>query len=258
MTLLYEEYSPWKGVHFLDRLNIVKSGGVCSPVSLQLGLTNKCSNKCYYCYVKEQNNLGETLKTDAVVNLLEEAKMMGVKSVEITGGGEPTLHPDFWDIVDKIRDLDLELGLVTNGLHLKSDKIHKLDFVSWVRISIDSYNPTIYKEIRGANLLNLEPIMKLCKETNVIVGASCVITPKNYQEIYEFAKMSKDLGFSHVWFKPVEMSDNPTILNQYLDVCEENIKKASMLADSNFKVFSPNLKAEVQGIMKPFLKCICQ
>ncbi|WP_372997657.1 radical SAM protein [Lutispora sp.] len=256
ISLLYEEYSIWKGVHFIDRLNKIKAEGICDPVSLQISLTNLCNNNCFYCYVSEQNKLKESLDTDVVLRLLNEAKKMNVKSVEITGGGEPTLHRDFDIIVRKINELELELGLVTNGFHIVPED---LNFATWVRISIDSFNSETYKRIRKADMPDLKPIEVLCRNSKVAVGASCVITPYNYTSLYEFAKTAKEIGFKNVWFKPVKINGSSKIIDGYKEVCLKQFEDTMNLVDDNFKVFYPSFNGN-RGANnnKCFRRCIQQ
>jgi hypothetical protein len=46
---------------------------------------------------------------------------MGVKAVQITGGGEPTAHPRHADIFRAVLDRGLDLALVTNGVLLRDE-----------------------------------------------------------------------------------------------------------------------------------------
>src|SRR3989339_112316 len=254
MPSLYEEYSPWKGAHFMDRLAAIKKGGKCAPVSLQISLTNRCCAKCYYCYVENSNKFKVDIDTEKLFKVLEEAKEMGVKAIEITGGGEPLVHPDVWKIISKINELGLDLGLITNGIMLDPEKLGK---ATWVRISLDSFNPATYKKIKGVNMPDMKLIGKMCKNKNVTVGASCVITPYNYKELYSFAKKAKEMGFSNVCFKPVEV-ENRKVLNRFEKIVKEQMDKAIKLTDNNFKVFSLELRRNDNTEAKPFPLCIQQ
>ena len=47
--------------------------------------------------------------------IVEDCKKMNIKSIEFTGGGEPTVHPDHVEIFNKVHELGIDAGLITNG-----------------------------------------------------------------------------------------------------------------------------------------------
>jgi len=58
----------------------------------------------------------------------------GCKSVTITGGGEPLLHPDINKLIKALnRELDIRVGFVTNGTKFR--KFTAYEDVVWCRIS---------------------------------------------------------------------------------------------------------------------------
>jgi len=256
MTALFDEYSPWKASHFPERIDLLKKGELIPPVHLQIALTNACNHSCCYCYVSEQNKCDEKLDTQVLLELLKDAKDIGVKAITLAGGGEPTVHKDFYVITRKIRELGLELGVFTNGARLDVDE---LSFATWIRISLDSFDTETYQSIRKSKMPDFEPIYRLCNETNVVVGASLVITQYNYNQIYDFALKSKEIGFDYVWLNPVQLPEHPDILAPYWGEVEEQLVKVKELSSPKFKVFCPKSRVGAQGILhKPFEKCILQ
>jgi len=70
------------------------------PISVELSLTNECNQKCIWCSDYElRNRLPGTLKKEVIFNLVDDLKIGGTKGITIEGGGEPTLHPDFIEII---------------------------------------------------------------------------------------------------------------------------------------------------------------
>ena len=65
-------------------------------------------------------------------------KKIGVTGIEFTGGGEPTLHPDFQEIVQYAHSLGFKLGICTNGVILGKKKFNKeiVKLFSWVRLGM--------------------------------------------------------------------------------------------------------------------------
>jgi pyruvate-formate lyase-activating enzyme len=66
--------------------------------------------------------------------MCDEWKEIGVKGIVITGGGEPTLHPYFNDIVRYTISQGIKVGVITNGTRLKESLLE----CEWVRVSLNA------------------------------------------------------------------------------------------------------------------------
>jgi molybdenum cofactor biosynthesis enzyme MoaA len=71
---------------------------------------------------------------DQVSNILERFRALGTMAVTISGGGDPLCHPNINEIIRKCKELNLEVGLVTNAI-LLSRLDTDLD-IKWCRISL--------------------------------------------------------------------------------------------------------------------------
>lgn len=246
------EYSPHKIVHHIERLNSIKRYGRCIPITIHLAPTTSCNCNCYYCYVKEYNKQNFQLDKNILFSFLEDAADKGVKAVEITGGGEPTVYKYFDETVLKCHKLGLDVGLVTNGFHLNPTV---LKYSTWIRISIDTFDEQHYYEIRHTKLPDLSSVKELSKRYGVVMGASCVITEKNHNDILSFVYTAKKLGFNNVWLKGVEDSQELFALRKEV---EAEVKKAETFADNDFQVFIGDLFRDTTFQTKDFERCMFQ
>ena len=250
--MVNSEYSPFKIVHYIDRLKAIKVSGTCIPISIHLAPTTFCNCSCYYCYVKECNKKRHSLDKAVLFSFLKDAANAGVKAVEITGGGEPTIYPYFDELLYYCHQLGLDIGIISNGYHLNIDYIK---YAKWLRISIDSFDDKIYHQIKGGRLPDLSCIKKLSDEYGVVTGASCVINKYNYDRLYEFASCAKRLGFRNVWFKGIEGSDELAEFSDEIQIALDDIK---LLSNDHFKVFIGELFRKVESRSKPFERCCFQ
>lgn len=104
------------------------------PLHVTLFPTNRCNLKCAFCSCSERNLKTEISFDDFKLiagNLIQQ----GMKAVTIAGGGEPTLHPQFPEIVLYLKARGVEVGLVTNGYFLNKIPVAVLKEISWCRIS---------------------------------------------------------------------------------------------------------------------------
>ncbi len=100
---------------------------------LQLSITNKCTLQCCYCSCNDvDKNLELELKRIRII--LEQASEVGCRAITITGGGEPLLHPEINEVIRICHQLNISVGLVTNGTVLERLE----EKIEWCRISFDS------------------------------------------------------------------------------------------------------------------------
>ena len=109
------------------------------PIHIQLIPTNKCNGTCPWCSCSGVDRSLE-MPIEEIRELVEFFAARGTRAVTITGGGEPTLHPNFLEIIATFKKFGISIGLVSNGIRWgKSEKIEGAEFLSgaieWTRIS---------------------------------------------------------------------------------------------------------------------------
>jgi MoaA/NifB/PqqE/SkfB family radical SAM enzyme len=62
----------------------------------------------------------------------------GAKTVEWTGGGDPTKYPLIKMFIRKAHELGYEQGFITNGIELSSKVGSYIEYLKWIRISLNS------------------------------------------------------------------------------------------------------------------------
>jgi len=108
--------------------------GQIKPLHIQLIPTNRCNANCPWCSCKDVDRKLE-LPTDECIEILRYFALQGAEAVTITGGGEPTIHPGFLDIIHRCKKSGYDIGLVTNGIEIAKHKIIDVA-IKWMRVSI--------------------------------------------------------------------------------------------------------------------------
>jgi len=239
---MIEVYSPFKAAHHLDKIVALRNGELVYPTQIQIDLTNRCNHICSYCFSKFTINNGcgvAEIEKDVVLKLLDDAMRLDIKSFHYTGGGEPFLYKDIYEVLEKTICNGLEYGMVTNGTLIDFQHTDTLKEMSWIRISIDASDADMYKKLRGVDEFNkLIGIVKEFKSKcrNTVLGLSFVINPDNYVQIAKFAKLAKSLGVDNVrysiaWFPNCE---SRYITNSIAILMDDAMKFQS----KNFKIFN--------------------
>ena len=120
-------------------------------------LTSSCDLNCPIC-LGQPNERGQFISTGQMKKMVKAVvDYAGPGQIVTLGGGEPTLHPEFFEMVDILRDNGMrELWLYTNGRRIAKDT----DFVRrlaelnlYVVLQWDGFSDAIYTKLRGARLL---------------------------------------------------------------------------------------------------------
>jgi hypothetical protein len=125
-----------KLIHHPEVLKKLKSG-FATPISLQVAPTSRCNLNCVFCSnVNRSKN--ESLEFQDIVSLLSEMCRHGLKTVEWTGGGDPTLYDGINECISFAHGLGLKQGLITNGINLKKAVSRRsLGRLTWIRVSMN-------------------------------------------------------------------------------------------------------------------------
>jgi len=107
------------------------------PLSLQIAPTSRCNLNCCFCSNVNRNKY-ETLESSAVVAFLKSMWLIGSRTIEWTGGGDPTMHPDMQSMILSADSIGYEQGMITNGIALKEMDPSVLNKLKWLRVSMNS------------------------------------------------------------------------------------------------------------------------
>jgi radical S-adenosyl methionine domain-containing protein 2 len=99
-------------------------------------LTTRCNYHCKFCFAQKLDNEIRNLK--CAEEVLKKLKAIGIEKINFAGG-EPLLHPLFFDITKMAKDLAFTVSILSNGYYLNRDIVSKLSlYVDWIGLSVDS------------------------------------------------------------------------------------------------------------------------
>ena len=277
----------------LEKAGTVRDLPSFAPLSINLDLTSLCNFRCPHCVDSAIIN-GGSLRVEQVKKTLDVLCSKGLLSVILLGGGEPTLHKDFVEIVNYLKGKKLGIGVVTNGSRLEkvSEVVRLFEEKDWIRISIDAAREETFRDLHrprtGVKLRQILENAKKVKQENpaVSLGYSFVIVWEgmeingtrlipNIEEIAESADLASRYSFDYVSFKPclvrLENSRKESLLhdgiggigNAMVDRIRVNLEKAAEIGGDRLKILeSVNLKAilreEVDTIKSQPRRCHMQ
>lgn len=211
-----------------DRLaELQKDGHTSAPINVEIDLSNRCSLGCEWChfaYTHTRGPLkgkrkkpgqavpgGDLMELGLAIDILDQLKQAGVRSVVWTGGGEPTLHPDFDTIIRHAHEIGLEQGIYTHGGHIKQDRADLMSqCLTFVYISLDAADAASYKRDKGVDRFDevLGATRRLVSAPgDATVGLGFLITKKNYMQAQQMLDIAYDTGAAYAQYRPTILYD---------------------------------------------------
>ena len=192
-------------------------------------LNTGCNLRCKFCTLHREN---KQLSFKAAIRIIDEAQGLGVKDIVLTGG-EPFLHPHFFEIAKHVKEKGLDLIVTTNGTRIKANiqKIIEAKIDS-INISIDGTEKT-HDSIRGkagAYQQALEGIKLLLeKKVGKEVKVNYVVTKQNVRDLIPTYNFVTSLG-ANFDFWPVNDAPNMYIQSEkdseaYLEAIQHIAKR---------------------------------
>lgn len=212
------------------------------PKEIVFVVNTTCATDCIYCYANK-NHTFNPLSTNRILSIIDEAKNLGVKNFDISGG-ELFLQKD-WDIILKhLLDAGYEPYISTKvPLTNKSVSILKSLGIKQLQISVDTMDERLVtKDLNvGENYIErMKSSLKLLDEAGfelIIKGTQTkdTLTVENIQGVFDFIStlkhvkryMISTIGYMH--YKPKELFSklHPTL--EQIEVVREFVNEKAKI-----------------------------
>jgi mycofactocin radical SAM maturase len=171
--------------------------GLAAPICLTWELTYACNLACVHCLSSSGRRDPGELSTAECLALIDEFERMRVFYVNI-GGGEPTVRPDFWKILDYAVDHHVGVKFSTNGIKITrqaADRLADSDYVD-VQVSLDGATESVNDAIRGAGSYRtaVRAMDNLAAAGVTGFKVSVVVTRHNIGELDDFKGIADRYG----------------------------------------------------------------
>lgn len=210
--------------YHVDRIaDLRTTGNTVAPVNVEIDLSNRCSHGCAWChfaYTHTRGPLagrhrkptdaeagGDLMDLDLAKEIIIHLSASGVKSITWTGGGEPTLHPNFDEIVRFAATWGLDQGLYTHGGHIGKERAALLkEYMTFVYVSLDECDEVKFKKSKGVDRYwsVLQGIDNLVAASGAAtIGIGFLLHRGNSGDIDEMVSLGRIKGVDYVQFRPI-------------------------------------------------------
>lgn len=151
----------------------------------------------------EVKKAGGLKDADWWLNLAREASECGLLYPLLTGG-EPFLHPQFFEILSGMNKIGLQVSVNSNGTMIDCEKVERLREAPPIRINLTMYGASeeTYEKLCGdGDAYNkMRRGVELLKENGIPVKFNASITPENMHD------MEKMISFAKKQESPIQVA----------------------------------------------------
>jgi radical SAM protein with 4Fe4S-binding SPASM domain len=191
---------------------------------------------------------------------VDQLHRIGVRGIEFCGGGEPTLNPHLAEAIDRIGDLGIHYGLLTNGTYVGEDLRNRLVAgAMYCRISIESASEETFNDYKkpmdpGAEFSGItanvrELVQKRNKrkqETKLQISLKYAIDRNNSQDVGPAIALGETLGVDSVQFKLIRNVSSEIKNHAQIRELIRRIHEAQMSTNSRMRVICDLTKSRLQ------------
>ena len=179
-------------------------------------VTERCNLTCPTCYASSSPTHGRHRTLQEIEAMLDAiVASEGSPDVVQLSGGEPTIHPDFFAILDLAKARPIKHLMVnTNGIRIANDKDFVKELASYmpdfeVYLQFDSFKPEALRRLRGRDLTAvrkkaLEHLNELNLSTTLVVTLERGVNDDEIGAIIDFALQQPCVR--GVTFQPTQIS----------------------------------------------------
>jgi uncharacterized radical SAM superfamily Fe-S cluster-containing enzyme len=206
-------------------------------------ITDRCNLSCPTCYAMSSPHYGRHRTVEEVEKMLNIiVANEGEPDVVQISGGEPTVHPDFFTILDIAKSKPIKhLMLNTNGIRIAKDFEFAKKLADYapdfeIYLQFDSFKPESLQQLRGEDLTAtrmkaLEHLNALNLSTTLVVTLQKGVNDDEIGKIIEFALKQKCVR--GVTFQPTQIAGRVENFNPATDRLTLTEVRQSVLDQAN-------------------------
>lgn len=190
-------------------------------------VTDRCNLTCPTCYAMSSPHYGRHRTLEEIEKMLDTiVRNEGEPDVVQISGGEPTVHPQFFEILDIAKKKPIRhLMLNTNGIRIAKDKKFVERLASYmpdfeIYLQFDSFKPEALQILRGEDLTEvrrkaIENLNEFNLSTTLVVTLQKDLNTDEIGEIIDYGL--KQRCVRGVTFQPVQVAGRTEGFNPATD-----------------------------------------
>jgi MoaA/NifB/PqqE/SkfB family radical SAM enzyme len=192
---------------------IVANRPTRGPVHVELDLTDRCNIACYFCNQQDLRTK-ESIPVRKLTELIDEMAANGLKSVRLSGGGDPLFHRDVLTAIDHLEARGVVIdNLTTNAVALTPEIAKRLvdNKAREVQVSINTADAEDYARMMKVKASLFDKVVENTRRLVEIRGESIypsivlqfLLDRSNLPRLVEMYELGRSLGVDRIAINPV-------------------------------------------------------
>jgi MoaA/NifB/PqqE/SkfB family radical SAM enzyme len=192
---------------------IVANRPTRGPVHVELDLTDRCNIACYFCNQQDLRTK-ESIPVPKLTELIDEMSANGLKSVRLSGGGDPLFHRDVLTAIDHLEARGVIIdNLTTNAVALTPEIAKRLvdNKAREVQVSINTADAEDYARMMKVKPALFDKVVENTRRLVEIRGDSIypsivlqfLLDRTNLPRLVEMYELGRSLGVDRIAINPV-------------------------------------------------------
>jgi radical SAM protein with 4Fe4S-binding SPASM domain len=175
----------------------VENDELRAPLVAHWAVTYRCNLQCAFCYSESGPWREDAPSSGFRLRVVERLAGWGVLEVAL-GGGEPTILPDFPELLAAIRASGMVPNVTTNGTVSNDGVVRSLaEHAGVVHLSYDQ--PDLLDAVRGRGVSErLRSTVRKLGSAGVRLGVNLLLTPDNVRHVRRSLDCAMELGVQAV------------------------------------------------------------
>lgn len=180
-----------------------------TPTEMSFNLTRKCNFRCVYCYNASGIAKQDEMSTGQWLDAVKQAKELEVLKCTLTGG-EPMVHPGFFDILGALLRNDILPYICTNGSLIDDRAVSRFADIGTpvVQISLDTPSAEVQDKMTAVNgsFPRVTHAIEALVKAGVTVYVKAVMLPVNYRQVGELIDLCYNAGVRNLILDRFDLS----------------------------------------------------
>ena len=178
------------------------------PTKLYVELTTECNLDCRMCMRRSWEEPGGRMDPDLFARLVRQVRdVPGLATIQLSGFGEPTCHPQWLDFVTQAKRAGLRVEVVTNGTTLAGQTPERLIALGLDRliVSLDGLGTTHDTMRCGSSAAEVVDNLRTFHRWRLAQGVrrpevaiEFVATKRNIHELPAIKRLGPELGLTGI------------------------------------------------------------
>ena len=220
---------------------IVANRPTAGPVHAELDLTDRCNVACYFCNQQDLRTK-DSIPLPKLTDLIDELAANGLKSVRLSGGGDPLFHRDVLNVMDHLalRGVIVD-NVTTNGVALTKEVATRLvnGKAREVIFSLNAVDAADY-----ARMMQVKPALfdKVCENIRNLVAirgdsiypsivVQFLIDKANFHRLVDMYELGRSLGPDRIAINAVLEIPMERIEYEKLLTLDDNVIAAPLVEE---------------------------